>query len=47
MLVLADTLARSLFQAEIPISILTCLIGALCLVAFLLYRAQPRKEPPC
>ncbi|MBM6829430.1 iron ABC transporter permease [Anaerotignum lactatifermentans] len=41
LLMIADTLARSIFTAEIPISILTSLIGAIFLVVFLLTR---RKE---
>ena len=45
LLLLADTLARSLLPSEIPISILTSLIGAVCLGLFLLRRR--RGERPC
>lgn len=40
LLLIADTLARSLLPSEIPISILTSLIGALFLAAFLLRRGR-------
>lgn len=45
LLLLADTLARSLLPSEIPISILTSLIGAVCLAGFLLRRE--RRGGPC
>ena len=45
LLLLADTLARSLLPSEIPISILTSLIGAVFLAGFLLRRN--RGERPC
>lgn len=45
LLLLADTLARSLLPSEIPISILTSLIGAVCLAGFLLHRKK--GERPC
>lgn len=45
MLLVADTLARSLLPAEIPVSIMTSLMGAIFLLAFLLRRA--RRERPC
>ncbi len=44
LLLMADLLARSLSQAEIPISILTSVIGALCLVAALCYRKRKGEE---
>lgn len=40
LLMLADTLARSLLPSEIPISILTSLMGAVCLGVFLLLRRR-------
>lgn len=40
LLLIADTLARSLLPAEIPISILTSLMGAVFLAAFLLRRGR-------
>lgn len=43
LLMLADTLARSLLPSEIPISILTSLMGALFLCGFLLWR-RLKKE---
>ena len=43
LLLLADTLARSLLPSEIPISILTSLIGALFLAAFLLCRGRGER----
>ncbi len=45
LLLLADTLARSLLPAEIPISILTSLMGAVFLAVFLIRRR--RGERPC
>lgn len=45
LLLLADTLARSLLPSEIPISILTSLIGAVFLGAFLIRRE--RGSRPC
>ena len=45
LLLLADTLARSLLPSEIPISILTSLIGAVFLALFLIRRQ--RRERPC
>lgn len=45
LLLLADTLARSLLPSEIPISILTSLIGAVFLTAFLIHRKG--GERPC
>lgn len=45
LLLIADTLARSLLPSEIPISILTSIIGALFLAAFLLRRN--RRERIC
>lgn len=45
LLLIADTLARSLLPSEIPISILTSLIGAVFLAAFLIHRK--RGERPC
>lgn len=45
LLLIADTLARSLLPSEIPISILTSLIGALFLAAFLVHRE--RRERSC
>ena len=45
LLLLADTLARSLLPSEIPISILTSLIGAVFLALFLIRRK--RRERPC
>ena len=44
MLLIADTLARSLLPSEIPISILTSLIGALFLAAFLLWRGKEARK---
>lgn len=44
LLLIADTLARSLLPSEIPISILTSLIGALFLAAFLLRRNRRERE---
>lgn len=43
LLLVADTLARSLLPSEIPISILTSLIGALFLAAFLLCRGRGER----
>jgi len=43
LLMLADTLARSLLPSEIPISILTSLMGALFLCGFLLWRRLKRE----
>lgn len=43
LLLIADTLARSLLPSEIPISILTSLIGALFLAAFLLGRNRGER----
>ena len=40
LLMLADTLARGLLPSEIPISILTSLMGAVCLALFLLLRGR-------
>lgn len=40
LLMLADTLARSLLPSEIPISILTSLMGAACLAGFLILRRR-------
>lgn len=40
LLMLADTMSRSLLPSEIPISILTSLIGALCLAGFLVVRRR-------
>lgn len=45
LLLIADTLARSLLPSEIPISILTSLIGAVFLALFLIQRQ--RRERPC
>lgn len=45
LLLVADTLARSLLPSEIPISILTSFIGAAFLAAFLIHRK--RGERPC
>lgn len=45
LLLIADTLARSLLSSEVPISILTSLIGALFLAAFLIHRE--RRERKC
>ena len=45
LLLLADTLARSLLPSEIPISILTSLIGAVFLAAFLIHRKG--GDRPC
>lgn len=45
MLLVADTLARSLLPSEIPISILTSLIGAVFLAVFLLGRRRGAR--PC
>ena len=45
LLLLADTLARSLLPSEIPISILTSLLGAAFLAAFLIHRKG--GERPC
>ena len=45
LLLLADTLARSLLPSEIPISILTSFIGAVFLALFLIRRQ--RRERPC
>lgn len=45
LLLLADTLARSLLPAEIPISILSSLMGAVFLAVFLIRRR--RGERPC
>jgi len=44
LLLLADTLARSLLPSEIPISILTSLIGALFLATFLLCRGREERR---
>jgi len=44
LLLLADTLARSLLPSEIPISILTSLMGALFLAAFLLRRGRGERS---
>lgn len=44
LLLLADTLARSLLAAEIPISILTSLMGAVFLAAFLLRRRREERR---
>ena len=44
LLLIADTLARSLLPSEIPISILTSLIGALFLAAFLVHRGRGERE---
>lgn len=44
LLLIADTLARSLLPSEIPISILTSLIGALFLAAFLLWRGKEARK---
>lgn len=44
LLLIADTLARSLLSSEIPISILTSLIGALFLAVFLIHRGRGERE---
>ena len=44
LLLIADTLARSLLPSEIPISILTSLIGALFLAVFLVRRGRGERE---
>lgn len=47
LLLAADTLARSLLPSEIPISILTSLIGAVFLALFLFLRRERRGERLC
>ena len=47
LLLAADTLARSLLPSEIPISILTSLIGAVFLALFLFLRRERRWERLC
>lgn len=44
LLMLADTLARSLLPSEIPISILTSVIGAVCLMFFLILRRREGRD---
>ena len=44
LLLLADTLARSLLPSEIPISILTSVIGAVCLMIFLILRRREGRD---